>query len=187
MSDVLAVPSTPHAVPTLSTLVTTYLEMRTRAAFRPEYRRGDDFSIQRMLRADVPFYRFLYAAVGAQWHWRDRALLDDAALADVLSSPQVSIDVLYVDGVPGGYIELARQGTDTEISYFGLRPQFIGAGYGKHLLSHGVARAWSEGARRVWLHTCNLDGPHAMENYLKRGFSAYRTEHEPMPARYQTA
>jgi len=32
------------------------------------------------------------------------------------------------------------------------------------------------GATRVWLHTCTLDGPAALPNYLARGFVATRRE-----------
>ena len=32
------------------------------------------------------------------------------------------------------------------------------------------------GARRVWLHTCTLDNPAALPNYLKRGFVPVKTE-----------
>ena len=59
-----------------------------------------------------------------------------------------------------------------------------GAGLGKHLLSYGVARAWEMDAKRVWLHTCNLDGPHALANYQKRGFRIFKVVEEPMPALY---
>ena len=38
------------------------------------------------------------------------------------------------------------------------------------------------GAQRVWLHTCNLDGPHALANYQKRGFRIYDVVEEPCPS-----
>lgn len=31
---------------------------------------------------------------------------------------------------------------------------------------------------RVWVHTCTLDGPHALANYRARGLTVYRTEDE---------
>ena len=55
-------------------------------------------------------------------------------------------------------------------TYFGLLPDFIGCGLGKHLLTSAVERAWATGANRIWVHTCTLDHPAAMPNYLKRGF-----------------
>lgn len=166
-------------------LITTYLEMNRRSAFRPGYLPDSDhFVVLRMAVPDIAFYRFLYSAVGEQWRWRDRLRIPEEQLHATLSAPNISVDVLYTEGVPVGYIELAREDDETEIAYFGLRPGYMGRGLGKHLLSWGIAQAWSDGARRVWLHTCNLDGPYALDNYLKRGFSVYRVVEEPMPAHY---
>ena len=168
-------------------LVTTYLEMTERAQFQPDS--ADDIAgnvrVMLMEKVDVPFYRFLYDTVGEQWAWRDRRLLSDAELMRAISDPSIRIDVLYADGVPAGYIEFAEQGDSTEIVYFGLRPRFTGRGLGKYLLSIGIARVWDEGARRLWVHTCNNDAPQALSNYLKRGFRVYRVDEEPMPDRYR--
>lgn len=166
-------------------LITTYLEMTRRTAFRPAYLDEDSsFVVLRMETVDVPFYRFLYNAVGEQWRWRDRLLMSDEQLHTALADPDTTVDVLYVSGVPAGYVELKREKEATEIAYFGLRPGYIGRGLGKHLLSWGVALAWSDGAQRVWLHTCNLDSPHALDNYLKRGFAIYKVVEEPVPDYY---
>jgi GNAT superfamily N-acetyltransferase len=167
-------------------LITTYLEMTDQAQFRPAYL--DDpasMTILSMTQPDVVYYQFLYRAVGEVWRWRDRLLISDDELLEILSAPGLTVDVLYVEGVPAGYVELLREGANTEIAYFGLRPAFIGRGLGKHLLSYGIEQAWQGGAERVWLHTCNLDGPHALSNYQKRGFSVYKVEEVPMPARFQ--
>jgi ribosomal protein S18 acetylase RimI-like enzyme len=59
--------------------------------------------------------------------------------------------------------------------YFGLGPAYHGQGFGKHLLSVGVQQAFADGAERVWLHTCSLDGPYALANYQARGFVPYKT------------
>jgi GNAT superfamily N-acetyltransferase len=168
------------------TLITTYLQMTKRADFRPAYLpESNRHRIEEMGVPDVGYYRFLYRTVGEQWRWRDRLKLSDAKLHAILSSDKTSVDVLYVNGIPAGYVELHRLARDVEIAYFGLRPGFFGQGYGKHLLSYGVARAWSEGAKRVWLHTCNLDGPYALVNYQKRGFRVVKVKREPMPDIYR--
>ena len=76
-----------------------------------------------------------------------------------------------------GYFELkAGAEGSVEIAYFGLLPEFIRRGYGKHLLTEAVERAWASGARRVWLHTCSLDDAAALPNYLSRGFEPFREE-----------
>ncbi len=160
--------------------------MTTPAQFEPAFIETTA-TIAHINSPDVAFYRFLYDSVGKDWRWRDRLNWHDEKLHAVLAAPTTSLYVLYEGGLPGGYIELDRQnedgdgGGDTEIAYFGLRPAFTGRGLGKHLLSFGVRQAWDDGAGRVWLHTCNLDSPHALANYKKRGFSVYDVVREPMP------
>lgn len=123
------------------------------------------------------FSRFLYTAVGGDWHWTDRLGWSHAQWQAWLARPEVQTHVLYVLGTPAGYIELeTRPGADVEISYFGLLPEFTGRGLGGHLLSEGIAQAWADGARRVWVHTCSLDAPAARANYEARGMQLFRTE-----------
>jgi GNAT superfamily N-acetyltransferase len=82
-----------------------------------------------------------------------------------------------------GVVEVEVQpGGDVEITVFGLVPEFIGRGFGAHLLTVGTRLAWDleppDGARvrRVWLHTSSRDHPHAKPNYERRGFRPFRTE-----------
>jgi GNAT superfamily N-acetyltransferase len=123
------------------------------------------------------FYRFLYAEVGRFYHWTDRLPWSDEQIQAHLSRPQISLWVMYTDGEPAGYFELeSHDDGSTEIAYFGLLPESIGMGLGKYLLSTAIDRAWSGGANRVWLHTCTLDDPAALPNYLNRGFKPFKEE-----------
>jgi ribosomal protein S18 acetylase RimI-like enzyme len=177
---------TPALVAIPDTLVITYLHMTERAQFHPSFTQvAADVTIMQAVEPDVDYYRFLYKAVGYALRWRDRLIMPDEELSAALCSPDTSVYVLFVRGVPAGYVELVRQGSDTEVAYFGLRPQYQGYGLGKHLLSYGIQRAWDDGAARVWVHTCNMDGEHALENYLRRGFVVYDVQKEPMPDRYR--
>jgi hypothetical protein len=36
--------------------------------------------------------------------------------------------------------------------------------------------AWAGQPTRVWLHTCTLDHPNALPNYVRRGFRPVREE-----------
>lgn len=172
------------AVP--SSLITWYLEMADPALFRPAWLTdASGLRITHWAKPDIAPYRALYSAVGGHLRWRDRLIMADEALRAALHSPDCSVCVLAVDGTEAGYFELVRQGEDTEIAYFGLLPAFLGRGLGKHLLSAAIQRAWDDGARRLWVHTCNLDAPAALDNYLKRGFLLYQTTEEPMPERYK--
>lgn len=165
-------------------LVTTYLHMTDPAEFQPSYIEGHTVMMMQMNAADLDFYRFLYGSVGAEWRWRDRLVMSDEELTAALSQPGVSVHVMYVDGIPAGYVELGCDGEETEILYFGLRSAFHGMGLGKHLLSYGIQRAWETGAKRIRVHTCNLDAPQALSNYMKRGFKIYDVHYQPMPDRY---
>ena len=63
-----------------------------------------------------------------------------------------------------------------EIAYFGLMPWAIGRGLGRWLLGAALSVAWRGAPERVWLHTCTMDHPAALPNYLGRGFVATRVE-----------
>lgn len=166
-------------------LVTTYLHMTSRDQFVPAFNPQEGVQMVRMERPDVRYYRFLYGSVGEIWRWRDRLIMPDEQLLSILQSPTNEVHVLQVGNVPAGYIELETRGSESELAYVGLRPEYLGMGLGKHLLSYGIERAWTHDIQRLTVHTCNLDAPAALDNYLKRGFSIWKVEHEPMPERYQ--
>lgn len=168
---------------TPNTLVTTYLEMTSPQQFIPGFTYSDNVRVEKMDSVDLNFYLYLYRAVGENWCWRDRLVMPREELREALRNAHIY--VLYVGGAPAGYVELVKQGKSVEIAYFGLREEYHGMGLGKHLLSTGIEKAWQMGAERVWLHTCNLDGPHALSNYRKRGFKVYQRHEEPMPELYQ--
>ena len=77
-----------------------------------------------------------------------------------------------------GYYELRRVRDDdsVELAYFGIVAAEFGRGFGKHLLSCAVRDAWALRPSRVWVHTCTLDHPNALPNYVARGFVPYKTE-----------
>ena len=155
----------------------TYLEMTS-----PDQRSavpawGEPITIQRAERPTVSFYRYLYDTVGADWDWYERRRLSDEALAAIVHDDAVEVYVLYVRGVPAGYVELDRRvDGEVEIAYFGLMPDYIGRGLGPALLGWALERAWSYGPRRVWLHTCSLDHPKALAVYRRAGFEVYDRE-----------
>ena len=98
-------------------------------------------------------------------------------LAAIIQDPLVEIYVLYAGGVPAGFSELDRHtGTEVELAYFGLAPEFIGRGLGRFLLHWSRDAAWRHGPSRLWVHTCNLDHPGAFALYQRAGFVPYRQE-----------
>jgi GNAT superfamily N-acetyltransferase len=161
----------------MATAQRTYLEMRDRAALCPA--RLDDPSI-RVEHAELcppALWRFLYAEVGRQYRWVDRLGWSDDQIRAHLDDDAVSIWLMTVRGTLAGYFELRLdEEGGVEIAYFGLFHEFTGRGLGAHLLTTAVDRAWSLTSNRIWLHTCSLDHPAALPNYIKRGFTPFKTE-----------
>jgi len=154
--------------------VVTYLEMTAAPARPPRPPPRPDLEIRRARRPTVSFYRYLYAAVGEPWTWSVRRWLSDAELAAILDDPRVEVNVLWAGGVPAGYAELDRRAPpDIEVGYFGLMPEFIGQGLGAYLLDWAIHHAWRSRPRRLWLHTCDLDHPRALDFYQRAGFRIY--------------
>ena len=122
-------------------------------------------------------YRHLYRAVGDRWYWHDRSAWTDERIAAHLSQSNVSVWECVAGGQTAGFFELVEHGDESvEIAYFGLVEEFMGRGLGKAMLTRAAEQAWSLGPSRVWLHTCTLDSPRALPNYLARGFEETRKE-----------
>jgi GNAT superfamily N-acetyltransferase len=154
-------------------VVVTYLALDDPAGIRPAAPPRVPAEIARVDPPDGAVNRWFYAAVGAPYAWIDRA--DDDAAAWQAHAERVETWVCTVDGERAGYAELLPRDGAVEIAYFGLLAAFHGLGLGGHLLTFALRRGFELG-RRVWLHTCTLDGPHALANYRARGLVPYRTE-----------
>jgi GNAT superfamily N-acetyltransferase len=155
----------------------TYLEMRKPSDLRPARSEDPLIRIEPQSECSVELFRHLYVEVGKNYHWIDRLPWTDEEVRAHLAQPTNSLSLMTYNNEPAGYFELRKcEDGSTEIAYFGLLPEFIGRGFGKHLLTCATEQAWADGANRVWLHTCTLDDPAAMPNYLKRGFAPYKTE-----------
>ncbi len=124
------------------------------------------------MRVDPPdgvLNRRFYESVGAGWSWTDLLGRDDAWW-------QAHAETVETWVIPdAGYYELHPVGDDVEIAYFGLLGAFLGRGLGGALLEHALRRGFALGSR-VWVHTCTLDGPHALANYRARGLVPYRVD-----------
>jgi GNAT superfamily N-acetyltransferase len=156
----------------------TYLELTAPAQFKAAL---GDFPAVTLVHVPNPppkLYRHCYRTVGEAFHWRDRWDWSDDEITLHLVDPNIRLYVATRDANLAGWYELRRVPDDdsVEIAYFGIVAAEFGRGFGKHLLSCAVRDAWALHPRRVWLHTCTLDHPNALPNYVARGFTPYRTE-----------
>ena len=165
--------------------ISSRLEMSSRDELRPPERTEAEFEVKRVEIACPEFNWFLHQAVGADFRWGGREDWGRQEWAEYVDRSELETWVAYVVGTPAGYYELEKQDDGSvQIQCFGLRRQFFGEGLGGALLTEAVERCWEMGANRVWLKTCNHDHPHALHNYLARGFKLVKkTTGPPNPPR----
>ena len=171
---------TPVASHELATIVTT-LEMTRRPALRPLP--ASPLRLVRWPQPDPAKYRALFRRVGGPWLWYSRLAMDDAALTAIVHDAGVQV-FAAVDpaGIEVGLLELDFRGEGAcELSYFGLVPELAGKGHGRWLMAEAMARAWLPGVRRLWVHTCTLDHPSALNFYRAQGFVAVKRTIETFP------
>ena len=160
----------------------TYLELKDRSQFKAGFGEFPDVTIAPARNPSPELYRTCYRTVGEAFHWFDRWDWSDEEISKHLTDPAIQLFVATrTNGKKSdlaGWYELRRVAEDdsVEIAYFGIVAAEFGRGFGKHLLSSAVRDAWALAPSRVWLHTCTLDHPNALPNYLARGFTPYRTE-----------
>ena len=161
--------------------VVTYLSMDRPSSLHVMPPANLKLALMQVNEPNVGYYRYLYDAVGSNYHWVDRKLLSDDQLATAINVEGVSIYVAYCAGNPAGYFEIdARQKSRAWLAYFGLIPEFHGMGIGKWLLSEALKTAWLTKPESVHVETCTLDAPHALGLYQKMGFKPYERRDKTM-------
>jgi GNAT superfamily N-acetyltransferase len=159
------------------TVTTYYLEMLEADQLRFKEFRESDFWVGECKFKQFEYNRFLYHFIGNEWQWFAKQSWSNDDWREYVENENLRTWVGYMLGTPAGYYELRKQENDNiEIAYFGLAKPFIGQGLGGYLLSHAIKSAWEWGAKRVWVHTCTLDHPNALENYQSRGMRIYKKE-----------
>lgn len=158
--------------------VVTSLEMRTRAAARPEVA-GEGWTLRHETRPDVARYRALFAALGRDWLWASRLAMPEAELAAILADPAVEVHVLSADGRDQGLLELDfRIAGACEVAFFAVSGALQGRGAGRWLMNRALDLAWDRPIERLWVHTCTLDHPAALDFYRRTGFVPFRRQVE---------
>jgi len=155
----------------------TFLAMSTPPRHFPPMPASPRLALMKAENIPLDFYRYLYQAVGENWLWFERFVLDDAALAQKVHRKGIEISVLYANGAPAGYFELDfKDSLHTNLAYFGLVPDWTGAKIGPWLLGCAIAEGFSRGARELTVNTCTLDHRAALPLYQRLGFRPVRQE-----------
>ncbi len=160
---------------------TIYLEMLGKPASEP-VSPPEGCAVERWKKPDPQAYRDLFSAVGGEWGWSGRLIVTKDELTAILHAGTTEVYRLLCGGQAAGFAELDRGcAGQTEISYFGLLPRYIGRGLGKFLLDWVIRRAWEGDTARIRLHTCQFDHGDALAVYLKAGFRVVDEKIEMQP------
>ena len=126
---------------------------------------------------DINLPKFLYKEIGKNYYWKVRLVWSDKNWSDYVSQAGYQLHTLYKDKNLVGYYEvLSDNYLNFEIAYFGIFKEFFGRKMGGYLLSYAIYNSFYQGAKKVWVHTCTLDHPNALKNYLARGMKIFKTE-----------
>ena len=152
-----------------------YLEINSIEDLKTKAVPSGRFSIKEEDKNNFALNKFFYKQIGKKHEWVDRLIWQDKNWMDYISNKNLKTFVLQKDNDLVGYFELILNNNNCEIAYFGILEEFIGKGYGGYLLSEAL-RIGFKSASRIWVHTCSLDHPNAIENYKSRGMKIFKTE-----------
>ena len=130
------------------------------------------------IKPDFQLNKFFYKQVGKKHRWIDRLSWSDEKWINYISNKNLETYIICESEELVGFFELLHNPElqETEISYFGLLEEYIGKGIGGYALSEAIRKSFEKNIRRVWLHTCTLDHPNALKNYIARGMTVFKKE-----------
>ena len=152
-----------------------YLEIKSIKNLKTKIMSLDNFTIKEASKNNFDLNKFFYKQIGKKHQWVDRLIWQDKNWMDYISNKNLKTFILQKNNEYIGYFELIFHKNDCEIAYFGILEEHIGRGYGGFLLSEAL-KIGLKNANRVWVHTCTLDHPNAIENYKSRGMKIFKTE-----------
>ena len=152
-----------------------YLEIKSIKNLKTKIVPLDNFTIKEVSKNNFDLNKFFYKQIGKKHQWVDRLIWQDKNWMDYISNKNLKTFILQKNNEYIGYFELIFHKNDCEIAYFGILEEHIGRGYGGFLLSEAL-KIGLKNANRVWVHTCTLDHPNAIENYKSRGMKIFKTE-----------
>ena len=152
-----------------------YLEIKSIKNLKTKFVPLDNFTIKEAGKKNFDLNKFFYKQIGRKHQWVDRLIWQDKNWMDYVSNKNLKTFILQKNDEYVGYFELIFHKNECEIAYFGILEEYIGRGYGGFLLSEALKIGFKN-ANRIWVHTCTLDHPNAIENYKSRGMKVFKTE-----------
>jgi len=150
--------------------------------FRPRDHDGDLVRERKAGLEDAALCARLWNEVGRGF-WTERSRWNEARWRRHLARPEIDFRIGRRDRRDIGCFELVFGKRGARLEGFGLLPAARGSGLGSAWLTTAMHAAFAAGARELRLGTATDDHPHALPNYLARGFRIVRETAlaDPMP------
>ena len=154
-----------------------FLELKDLKNLKTNSINENKYSVKK-IKPDFQLNKFFYKQVGKNHRWIDRLSWSDKKWINYISNRNLETYIISEFDELVGFFELLYNPEleETEISYFGLLEEYIGKGIGGYALSVAIKKSFEKNIRRVWLHTCTLDHPNALKNYIARGMTVFKKE-----------
>ena len=155
-----------------------YLEINSLKDLKEAKEISENYSVKLLNPTNFQLNKFFYKNVGKKHQWVDRLIWTETQWIDYVSSKNVKTYIFKNKDNLAGFFELIShiEKKEIEIAYFGLLEEFQNKKLGSYLLSEAIKKSFLNDINRVWLHTCSLDHPNALNNYIARGMKIFKTE-----------
>ena len=155
-----------------------YLEINSIQDLIEAVKPTNDYSLNLLKPTNFQLNKFFYKNIGKKHKWIDRLVWTETQWIDYVSSKKVNTYIFKKNEDLVGFFELIDhfEKQEIEIAYFGLLEEYQNKNLGSFLLSQAIKKSFEKKIKRVWLHTCSLDHPNALNNYLARGMKIFKTE-----------
>ena len=137
----------------------------------------DNYSVEKT-EPDFQLNKFFYKQIGKKYRWTDRLIWTDLQWSNYVSNKNLETYVIKNGKDLVGYFELIHhpEKNETELAYLGLFEAYFGKGVGGYALTTAILKSFEKKIKRMWVHTCTLDHPNAIKNYLARGMKIFKEE-----------
>ena len=136
-----------------------------------------NYSVKK-INPDFQLNKFFYKQIGKKYRWTDRLIWTDIQWSRYVSNSNLETYVIKNNNDLVGFFELIHhpKQNETELAYLGLFEEYFGKGVGGYALTTAIKKSFKKKIKRIWVHTCTLDHPHAIKNYLARGMKIFKEE-----------
>tara|TARA_B100001121_G_C18610796_1_gene584292 strand:- start:199 stop:711 length:513 start_codon:yes stop_codon:yes gene_type:complete len=155
-----------------------YLEILSKNNLKEKFKPSEDYKIELISSSKFELNKFFYKQIGKKHQWIDRLIWKNNDWIKYVSNKNLKTYILKKGDDLVGFFELIfnQELRESEIAYLGILEEYFKNGCGGYLLTEAIKKSFEAGAKRVWVHTCSLDHPNAIENYKSRGMTIFKTE-----------